>query len=177
MWGGGWVTDSGGRGRVRAEVRYRVRAEVWAEVRYRVRAEVRYRVRPRVRSGVRAEVRPGAWADVRPEVRAGPRPEVRPDPRPRPRSGLNAQTHSAPPMIEKLRSRGAIDVPLAWKSRPGIISGILAVTAAFVVAATGGILAYAGYVSMKNAIMVVLGFGGLAVAFVALTIVATREDL
>lgn len=80
-------------------------------------------------------------------------------------------------MIEKLRSRGPIDVPMQWTRRPGIISGALLLTGAVTLGALAGAVAYAGILSWKNAVLIALGGGSLLVAFAVLSFVATRQDL
>lgn len=80
-------------------------------------------------------------------------------------------------MIDKLRSRGPIDIPSVWKSGPGVITGVLGFAGFVTFAALLGAVVYAGYLDYRNAIVIAMGGASFVFAFAVLSFFATREDL
>lgn len=79
-------------------------------------------------------------------------------------------------MIEKLRSRGPVDVPYTWKRSPGIIGVAFTLLGLFVAATLFGALAIGGLADPNIALLIAGGFGGLVVAFGVLSALATRAE-
>lgn len=82
-------------------------------------------------------------------------------------------------MIEKLKFRAPVDVPLDWKTQPGVVGLAFAFLGLLLVAGTA-LAVVEGVLSMTDAsyaIVIALGVGALLLAFGVMAFFAERQDL